>query len=227
MFFSMSQFSTNSVKEWFTRMRSARAAWGIAEMLVFSKARLVLLSVPKTGTTAIESALGPRADIWIQNPPELKHAPLFRYNRFFRPMFDKFIAEDLEIVAVVREPISWLGSWWRYRQRPELDGRPNSTQGITFDAFVDAYCQGDRPAYAEVGSQAKFLEPSRNGTAVSRLFRYEDQAGLLDFLRQRLEVDINLGRENVSPTRTMELSEKTEAKYRRKCAEDFALYQSI
>jgi len=196
-------------------------------MLVFSKARLVILSVPKTGTTAIESALGPRADIWVQNPPELKHAPVFRYNRFFRPMLEKFVAPDLEVIAVMREPVSWLGSWWRYRQRAELDGRANSTAGIGFDDFVDAYCRGERPAFADVGSQSKFLEPAGNGTRVTRLFRYEDQGALLDFLEQRLGTGIALGRENVSPAMEVRLSPEVEEKYRRKCAAEFELYASI
>ncbi|MEC8294742.1 MAG: gamma-glutamyl kinase, partial [Pseudomonadota bacterium] len=53
-------------------------------MLVFWKQNLVFLSVPKTGTTAYEKALAPLASMSVQDPPELKHAPLYRYNRFFR-----------------------------------------------------------------------------------------------------------------------------------------------
>ena len=45
-------------------------------MLVFWNKKLVFLSVPKTGTTAIEAALAPFADIVVSNPPELKHAPI-------------------------------------------------------------------------------------------------------------------------------------------------------
>ena len=52
-------------------------------MLVFWKQKLVFLSVPKTGTTAFQHALAPHADIVILDPPQLKHAPLYRYNRFF------------------------------------------------------------------------------------------------------------------------------------------------
>ncbi len=196
-------------------------------MLVFSKARLVILSVPKTGTTAIEAALGPRADIWVQNPPDLKHAPVYRYNRFFRPMLERFVAPEMQVIAVMREPVSWLGSWWRFRQRPFMSGKANATHGVSFDDFVDAYCRGKRPGFAEVGSQAKFLEPQPNGTKVTRLFRYEDQATLLDFLENELDEKIALERKNVSPEIAMELSEEIAAKYRRKCAAEFDLYESI
>lgn len=196
-------------------------------MMVFGKARLVFLSVPKTGTTAWEKALGPSADIVVNNPPELKHAPVFRYNRFFRPMLEKFVAEDLDIIAVIREPVSWLGSWYRYRRRPFMEGRANNTFDVDFDGFVEAYCQGDQPGFANVGSQAKFVEPAGNGTAVTRLFRYEDQAGLKAFLEERLDQPIALTRENVSPEMPLALSPDVEAKLRRKCAAEFALYDSI
>jgi hypothetical protein len=200
---------------------------GFLAMMVFGKAKLVFLSVPKTGTTAWEKALGPVADIVVNNPPELKHAPVFRYNRFFRPMIEKFIADDMDVLAVIREPISWLGSWYRYRRRPFMEGRPNNTYDVSFDQFIDGYCQGEQPGYANVGSQAKFIEPAGNGTRVTRLFRYEDGAGLHRFLEERLEQQISLTQENVSPAMPLTLSAETEAKLRRKCAAEFELHDGI
>lgn len=194
-------------------------------MLVFWKARLVLLAVPKTGSSAYERALAPHAAMSVLDPPELKHAPVYRYNRFFRPMFEKMGVEHMELMAVIREPISWLGSWYRYRQRGFLEGRPTSTRGISFDAFVDAYARGERPPYANVGSQAKFVEPRPNGTDVTQLFRYENQAGIIGFLEDRLGVTLDLPRENVSPRADLALSPATEAKLRRKCAADFEIWE--
>lgn len=196
-------------------------------MLVFSKARLVFLSVPKTGSTAYESALARHASLVVSDPPELKHAPVFRYNRFFRPMLEKFVSEEMEILAVMREPVSWLGSWYRFRQRPAMAGHPNATHGMSFDDFVQAYCRGDRPGFAQVGNQAKFLEPAGNGTCVTHLFRYEAPALLDAFLEDRLGVSLSTARENVSPPGKLELSRATEEKLRRKFAADFALYEGI
>jgi len=130
-------------------------------MLVFYQQRLVLLSVPKTGTTAYEAALGPHADMVISDPPMLKHAPVYRYNRFIRPMYQNVCGVELELVAVMREPVSWLGSWYRYRQRPFMAGKPNSTAAISFDDFVLAYMKGKKPGFADVGSQAKALSQHR------------------------------------------------------------------
>lgn len=195
-------------------------------MLMFWKQKLVFLSVPKTGTTAYEAALAPYASMSVQNPPELKHAPLYRYNRFFRPMFEKVGGEEMETLAVVREPVSWLGSWYRYRKRPFLSGRPNSTENVTFDEFVQAYCRGDAPAFARVGSQAKFLEPRPNGVQISHLFQYETPARLIDFLEQRLEVKLDLDRANVSPQMKLDLASDTRRKLERKFSADFTLWES-
>ncbi len=196
-------------------------------MLVFYKEQLAFLSVPKTGTTAYEAALRDRADLVISEPPMLKHAPVYRYNRFVRPMFLKVCDTELEVMAVMREPISWLGSWWRYRQRPFMKDKPNSTHGISFDDFVTAYMKGKKPGFADVGSQFKFLESQPNGTGVTHLFRYEDQARLQAFLADRLGVQITLERKNVSPEIPQALSADVETRFRRKCAEEFALYDSI
>lgn len=196
-------------------------------MLVFSKQKLVFLSVPKTGTTAYQTALGPLASMVITAPPDLKHSPVFRYNRFFRPALEKFIGSDLVVLAVMREPISWLGSWFKYRQRPFLKGHANSTSGLTFDEFVLAYMQDRRPGFANVGSQAKFLEPQRNGTAVTYLFRYEDQAGLCKFLQDRLGCPVAPPQKNASSTEPLALSGDVTDTLRRKCAEEFALYNNI
>lgn len=196
-------------------------------MLVFFREGLVFLSVPKTGTTAYQTALRDRADIVVSDPPELKHAPLYRYNRFFRPMFEKVCDAQMQTMAVMREPVSWLGSWYRYRRRPFMRDSPNSTFDVSFDAFVDAYLEGDKPGYAQVGSQAKFLEPRPNGTSVTHLFRYEDPDRLNRFLQERLDFEFALARENISPAMDLTLSPETERRYRRKCAEEFDLYASI
>jgi hypothetical protein len=196
-------------------------------MLVFFKERLAFLSVPKTGTTAYESALASRADMVLSDPPMLKHAPVYRYNRFIRPMYLKVCDAELELMAVMREPIDWLGSWYRYRQRPFMKGKPNATFGISFDDFVMAYMKGKRPPFADVGSQFKFLEAQPNGTAVTHLFRYEDQPRLQSFLNDRLEVTLELARENVSPPMELSLSDDVARRYRRKFAEEYDLYESI
>ncbi len=142
-------------------------------------------------------------------------------------MFEKVCNAEMETIAVMREPVSWLGSWFRYRQRPFMKGRPNATFDMSFDDFVRAYVKAEPSGVANVGSQAKFLEPRPNGTKINRLFRYEEPETLHAFLEDRLSLTLSLGRENVSPNMELTLSPGVEARLRQKHAEDFRLYEGI
>ncbi|EAR49468.1 hypothetical protein OG2516_04608 [Oceanicola granulosus HTCC2516] len=194
-------------------------------MLVFWKERLVFLAVPKTGTTALEGALAPRASMVLRDPPELKHSAVYRYRRWLEPFFEKAGKQQMETIAVVREPVDWLKSWYKYRHRDDLAGHPNSTQGMSFDAFVEDYCRGDQPAYAKVGSQAKFLLDKDGSLGVDYLFQYERQDQLAAFLADRLGVTLETRRLNVSPPMALELSEPVAAKLRRKRADEFRVWE--
>jgi len=134
---------------------------------------------------------------------------------------------EMELMAVMREPISWLGSWYRYRQRPFMAGKPNSAHGISFDDFILAYMKGKRPDFADVGNQMKLLETQPNGTGVPHLFRYEDQPRLQAFLGDRLGVTLDLGRENISPAMDLALSSDVEGRFRREFADEIAFYDAI
>ena len=196
-------------------------------MIVFFKERLAFLSVPKTGTTAYETALAPRADMVISEPPMLKHAPVYRYNRFIRPMFLKVCDAELELMAVMREPVSWLGSWYRYRRRPFMQGKPNATFDVSFDEFVLAYMKGKKPGFADVGSQSNFMASQPNGTGITHYFKYENQDRLKSFLEDRLDVKLDLKSENVSPRMDLHLSQDVEQRLKRKFEQEFELYDSI
>jgi len=128
-------------------------------MLIFSRYNLVLLAVPKTGSTALEVALGQEADGRFGNPPEMKHLPLYRYNRFVRPLLQLTTGQDPETFALIREPISWLRSWYRYRARNSMALLPTSTCHISFDQFVREAMSDDPPPFAQVGCQTRFLSP--------------------------------------------------------------------
>ena len=195
-------------------------------MLVFYEERLALLSVPKTGSTAYHTALRDHADIVVTGPPELKHAPVRRYDRFFQHIFRKVFDTEMEIMAVVREPVDWLGSWYRFRSRQDRVGHPHSTRGLTFDEFVQAYMQVPRPEFADVGSQSQFFRTRSNGFGARHVFKYEHQDKILDFLQDRLSVKIDLQWENVSPPGDLALSEETEQMFRNIHGAEFALHDS-
>lgn len=195
-------------------------------MLVFWQEKLVLLAVPKTGTTALAGALSGRASMVLRDPPHLKHSPIYRYGRFLQPFFEKAGGQSLETVAVVRHPVDWLSSWYRYRSRDAIAGQPNSTRGLSFDAFVDEYCKGKPAPFAAVGSQARFVTGPKGDMSVDHLFCYEGMPKLIGFLEQRLGQKIELPRLNVSPSGAPTLSPEVLAKLERKRADEFAVWET-
>ncbi len=194
-------------------------------MLVFWEQRLAFLATPKTGSTAIAAALESLAAVSIQRPPLLKHTTVHRYRRFVGPYLEAASKDTFTLVALMREPRDWLGSWYRFRQREETDPT-KSTAAMSFDEFVQAWCQDPRPDFADVGSQARFLR-ARQNVGVDRLFRYEQIDEFVRFLEDRLNCVITLPRLNVSPPGATDLSATTEALLHEVAAEDFDLYQTL
>ena len=195
------------------------------QMLVFWKENLVLLAVPKTGSTALEGALAPRASMVLRDPPHLKHAPCYRYKRFLKPFFVQAGGQTPELMAVVRNPVDWLGSWYRYRTRPNLIGHENSTHDVSFDDFVLEYCKGSPAPFANVGSQNKFLRINDGEIGAQHLFQYEQWDKVIHYLEDRLEMSIKLKHKNVSPQMDLTLSPSAEAKRRDKRAEEFEVWE--
>jgi hypothetical protein len=194
-------------------------------MLVFWDQGLAFLATPKTGSTAIEVALGSLAALVIQRPPVLKHTTVHRYHRFVGPYLAAASGRDFQVCAMIREPRDWLGSWYRYRSREDVEPA-KSTAGKSFDEFVRAWCAEDQAAFAAVGSQAKFLKP-RGGLGVDHLFPYDRIEVFVDFLEDRLGCEILLPRVNVSPRAAMDLEPATERLLEARAADDFALYRSV
>ena len=195
-------------------------------MLVFWRERLIFLATPKTASTAVESALSSRAAIAILRPPQMKHATLQRVTRHLLPFMGETDGRDFAVTALMREPRDWLGSWYRYRQRPD-EVPEKATRDLSFDQFVAAYCRPDQPEFAKVGSQANFLSYSGRNAPPLHIFRYEAMADFVRFLERRLNCTIELPALNVSPSGDLSLSPENTGLLKAHAAADFELYATL
>jgi hypothetical protein len=196
-------------------------------MLVFWKARLVFLAVPKTGSTALEAAFLPFADASFLHPPRLKHMPVRRYRRKLAGLLEQD-GETLELMAIMREPVDWLSSWHRYRSRPALEGNAKSTAGVGFADFVEAWLSDDAPDYARVGRQSRFLSEETGALGVDHLFRYDRMDDAVAFLSDRVGASPQIGRRNVSPGDAVnDLPKQTMKTLRAEAGEEFALWDRL
>ncbi|MDO5658987.1 MAG: sulfotransferase family 2 domain-containing protein [Paracoccus sp. (in: a-proteobacteria)] len=190
-------------------------------MLIFWEKRLVFLATPKAGSTAIEVALESLASLAVQRPRELKHVDIGAYRSFVEPWLGHISQARFTTAALMREPIAWLQSWYRFRLRDEIDvPAPDG-----FERFVRAYLADPAGMTDGVGSQSRFL--NADGHRVDRIFRYENMDNFTHFLDDWLDCEISLPRVNVPPVADVTLSEETTAELRDALQPDFRLYAEL
>ena len=194
-------------------------------MLVFPESRLTYLAVPKTGTTAIEMALRPRAEIIFAKAR--KHITARRYTSKVAPFLSSTFGIETETVAIMRDPVDQLRSWYKYRRREELIGQPRSTAEMSFDDFVQAVISDDPPEFAKIGSQFRFLADKSGAVIVDHLFDYSALPAFLTFMSNRLAGPVELKEVNVSPLTDAPLSDAVRQELEAKRSEEFALYERL
>ncbi|RFP85751.1 hypothetical protein DZK27_15975 [Rhodobacteraceae bacterium 63075] len=194
-------------------------------MQIFFKQNLALLAVPKTGTTAYEAALRGEADILFKK--RRKHMSAEAFDKTCAPFLRRAYRLTPERVAIMREPLDQLRSWYRYRTREALLGSKKSTAGMSFDAFVRDAIERPAPPHANVGTQWRFLTLKDGTVPLHHLFAYERQSCFLGFLGERFGKAVDLPEANVSPALETEISPETRAAFRAARTEDYALYERI
>lgn len=194
-------------------------------MLVFSEEKLAFLAVPKTGTTALEQALRPRADIAFSK--QRKHITAQRFHNQIAPFLKKAFDLVPDRLAVMRDPEDQIRSWYKYRSRDRLEDRDAATDGLSFNDFVRDMLRDDPPPHARLGSQFRFLTSARKELLVHHLFAYEEQPQLLAFLEDRFGAPVELKRRNVSPPADAPLDPDLRAKLRAARVREFDLYDRL
>ena len=206
-------------------------------MIFLHKAKLVILSQPKTGTTALEAVLSPHASISVSKPPELKHMSYRGFLKFVAPLIEAQTGldrSDYEVIAVMREPVDWLGSWYRYRTRDELKkpGNPravNFTGNMSFDDFVRDVCQpdGQQPQHARIKTPSWVALGGKDWIGIDRLFPYEARESFMDFVAERTGKPIETKMANVSPKMDLSLAHDMLARLKQHFSFEFALHDAL
>ena len=81
-------------------------------MLIFAEKRLILYSMPKTGTTSIQEALEKRATIKFSRTGQfgLKHINAKEFQKWEKTLKAQFPGDKFVSCCVMREPIDLLKS---------------------------------------------------------------------------------------------------------------------
>ncbi|MEL6914090.1 MAG: sulfotransferase family 2 domain-containing protein [Pseudomonadota bacterium] len=193
-------------------------------MLIFHGPRLVVFSIPRTGSTSLHEALRPHADIEFSNPPREKHMNVSRFERWCARRGESYAGYTR--VAVMREPLARLGSWYRYRQRPEVQGTETSTEDMSFAEFIAQGLDMEAPAAANIGNQHRFVTREDGTFGVDEIFCIERSEVMRAFFAGHFGA-LTLGHRNASGVAPLTLSAALEARLRRARAAEFALYARV
>ncbi len=174
-------------------------------MLISVKYNFVVFSTPKCASNSIETMLQPFSDISLAGPSYFRHTNFRTYSKYLGPFIeDATRGERLETICLIRDPISWLNSHYRFRTRFQLRNptHPNfasSTHKISFPEYVSAYMSKEPPPYADVGSQFNFVKNDSNEIGIQKLFPYENLDDFVEYMSQKVGSSLQIGFKNVSP----------------------------
>mgnify|MGYP001800170608 FL=1 len=193
-------------------------------MLIFHDAARVVFSIPRTGSTSLHKALRPFADTEFSNPPNKKHMTVQRFETWAATRRPRVL--EYTRVAVMREPLARMASWYRYRQRDAVKEAETSTRDMSFAEFLELAHGEAPPPAAAVGNQHKFLTLKSGELGVDELFCIERADVLMAYLESHFG-EIALPHRNSAPDIPLDLHPAIEARIRDLRSEEFALFSQV
>jgi hypothetical protein len=164
-------------------------------LIYLPSANLVYVAVPKTGGTSTAHALRAFADpgsVYDTNDVAAMHRPASYAKRMF---------PGADVVCVMREPIGWMFSKYRYLSGAAFPwDSVYTTRHQSFSRFVIRYLRGEKPWPEPFKTQAEYA------SGAHMIFQYEQMHRFTGFLSLRLGSKIQMPRLNVSPAKDFDLS---------------------
>ncbi len=191
--------------------------------------------MPKCASTSIEMVITPYCNQLFSSPNICeKHITANTFNEKILTLHKKqYPRKTIESICLIREPIDWLFSWYRYRQRKELADPSHKshiryTGNITFDEFANEFTKKEqRKPFANIETQFDFVKTNNNKIGVNTIFSTTEFNQAINYISEKIGRKILIPEENVSPKAKYSLNRKTEEKLRDYMSVDFALYDLV
>lgn len=110
-------------------------------MLISLSHKFIFVANLKTASTAIEAAIGDKAEIRLSATKFGKHDGLTAISNKFGWVKRYVPHEEFFVFGVVRDPVDYLLSLYNSHQKPAFDGKQQSTKGVSFDEFLGPWCE--------------------------------------------------------------------------------------
>ena len=165
-------------------------------MLLSLSHKFVFVANLKSASTAIEAALGPKAEIKVSATKFGKHDGLSAISNKFAWIKRYVPYEEFFVFGVIRDPVDYLLSLYNSHQKPAFDGKQQSTKDMSFDEFLGPWCERSWQARP----QRKRFEDEHGRLRVSYLIDLAALAEEFPRVCARLELGpVDLGHKNESP----------------------------
>ena len=193
----------------------------------------VLLSMPKCASTSLVRSLQGRAELLLRINPRLKHMNCRSFHNVMAPVLSSagYERDSYELVSLFREPVAWVESWWRYRQRPALaqEDAAKFTGDMSFEEFVGRYVDADPRPGTLRGRPANFVALSPQlDIGVDRLFALEQPEVWQRWINEKVPGGVDIQVDNRSKVRSEpELSKTMRARLDEFFRPEFAIYEEL
>lgn len=172
----------------------------------------------------------------FSGPGAIKHINARVFNKNILALHNRLMpAVAIESFCMMREPLGWIESWYRYQTRDALKdpahfNHARYTGNISYDQFIEAFVESSgkaRPEYARLTTQYDFVRLDNNEVGVDRIFPMERMDLVEDFLRQKTGKKISIPQENVSPKQSCHLDPALLRRLEEYLAPDLVLFEQV
>lgn len=171
------------------------------------------LCMPKCASTSIEEAISQYCSINFSKHPGLKHINARNFHKYILAYHLKIVpGKEIETFCLMREPVDWIYSWYRFRTRDELKNpkhpdHANYTGNISFSQFVDELVSRKNVPYVKVGFQKDFMLLGNGEMGVDRVFPMEKMSEVEAYLSKKTGRVISIPHTNIAPKRQFDLDD--------------------
>ncbi|SNS72011.1 sulfotransferase family 2 domain-containing protein [Tropicimonas sediminicola] len=198
-------------------------------MQIAVRNRFVFVANSKAASTSLEKALSPHAEIQRSGRPSRKHIHMSKLLEVYDFLFEQpgYGPETFFKFAVMREPMEWIASWYRYRSGNDVGSAIDGKM-----TFADFWERNDWNITRKDGTrnlQSHFMCDDAGKPLVDFIIRYDRLATEFPEICKGLRLKVELPELNVSRIGRGDsvIPEELRTEVSDHFAEDYALYDRI
>lgn len=196
-------------------------------MLISTKHKFCYIANTKVGSTSMESELKKISQIHLYGTPAIKHMSLQDLEHKIAPIL---LSKELNIksyykFSVIREPVSWVISWFNYHSLKKFKHEKQKYLGETsFEDYLEQVLS-EKIGYISKGQGWRFQS---DRFKMDKLICLENLDDEVKNLSEKFKVELELPKLNQSTVKRVsksDLSKKQIARIEEYFIEDVNLYQ--